>query len=349
MTLWTELISPAELTGFARAAQEEYERSQGTLARWLPNTAVADVVVRTIVGSDGSGELAQYRSFDAETPIGSGGKGERKTFDLIPLGLKERVSEYDQLRARGSDGAALILGGVEKATVRVVRAIVNRLELARGEAIEDGQLAIDENGVTQTVNFGRVSGDSEDSAGTMWSVTNSATPIADLIGWCDDYAALNNGAAPGSIVVSRRVLAALQRVEEIRSLVATVAGTPSIVSVDILNATLSAYGIPPLVVYDRKVGGVSVLSNHKVYLLPEPVDPNSGSNILGATFHGPTLEASEPDYGIGVSEQPGIAVGTWKTKDPIAAWVHSNAVAMPILVNPVASFVATVLADEDGS
>ncbi len=346
MALWTELISPAELTGFARAAQEDYEASQGTLARWLPNTAVPDVVVRTLVSSDGSGELAQYRSFDAETPIASGGSAQRKVFELIPLGLKERVSEYDLLRGRGGDQAALVLGGIEAAAKRVVRAIVNRLEIARGQVIETGELTINENGVVQTVDFGRPGGN-EVAASASWDDQDDASPLQDLIGWCDAYATANNGEAPGAIVMSRKVLAALQRVGEIRNLVATVAGAPSIVSVDLLNATLSAYGLPPIVVYDRKVKGTRVLSEDKVFMLPAAVDPNSGSNSLGATFHGPTLESSEPDYGIAAVEQPGIAVGAWKTKDPIAAWVHSNAVSMPILVNPVAAFVAEVF--DEGS
>lgn len=346
-TLWTELLTPAELTGFARAAQEDYERQQGTLARWLPNTTVSDVVVRTIVGTDGAGELAQYRSFDAETPIGSGGTAERKVFELLPLGLKERISEYDQLRARGRDGAALVLGGAERAAVRVVRAIVNRLEVARGQAIENGQVVIDENGVVQTVSYGRAA-ENEVEADTLWSET-SASPIDDLNTWVDFYTEANNGSMPGSLVMSKRVLAALQRAEEIRELVATMAGTPNIVSVDLVNNVLSSYGLPPIYIFDRKVKGERVLSDNKVFLLPAPVDPNSGSNELGATFVGPTLEAAEPEYGIGVSEQPGIAVGVWKTKDPIAAWVHSNAVAFPVLVNPVASMVAEVLSDTSGS
>ena len=129
----------------------------------------------------------------------------------------------------------------------------------------------------------------------------------------------------------------------IRSLVATSAGAPQIVSVDVLNATLSAHGLAPIHVYDRKVNGVRVTSDKKVFILPEAVDPNSGSNILGATFYGPTLESMEPEYGIGAGDQPGVAAGAYKTKDPIGLWVHSNAIALPVLVNPVASMVATVL------
>lgn len=340
--LWTELISPAELTGFSRAAQEDVERRKGTLARWLPNTEVPDVVVRTIVGVDGNGELAQYRSFDAETPIGSGGKGERKVFELLPLGLKERVSEYDQLRMRGGDAAALTLGGVEKAALRVVNAVVDRLEIARGQALETGALDIDENGVSQAPSFGRPN-DNTVTAAVLWNASSGTPkPIDDLIAWCDYYASVNQGQAPGAIVTSRKAVAALQRSTEIRALVATTAGTPSIVSMDALNAVLAGFGLPLIYIYDRKIRGQAVVSVNKLFLLPAPVEPN-GSNELGATFYGQTLEASEPEYAIGAAEQAGLVVGAWKTRDPIGVWVHSSAIAMPVLVNPVASMVATVV------
>lgn len=338
--LWTDAITPAELTGFARAAVEDVERTKGTLARWLPNTSVPDVVVKTIVGEDGNGALAQYRSFDAETPIGSGGKAEEKLFGLLPLGLKERVSEYGQIRMRGNTSLAIVLGGIQKAAKRVANAVVDRLEVARGQVLETGSLAINENNVVQTVNFGRPAGNSV-TAATLWSATG-AKPVEDLITWTEAYADANQGSAPGALVTSKRVLAALQRAEGIRALVATTAGTPSIVSVEAVNAVLSSYGLPPIVLFDRKVRGTRLLSDNKIHLLPAPVDPE-GSNELGATFYGQTLEASEPEYGIGDADQPGLVVGAWKTKDPIGVWVHSNAIAMPIMVNPVASMVATVL------
>ncbi|KXT55650.1 hypothetical protein Y710_18220 [Gordonia sp. QH-12] len=341
-TLYTETITPSELTGFARAAQEDVEARGGTLARWLPNTGVNDVVVRTVVGKDGAGQLAQYRSFDAETPIGSGGQAERKIFELLPLGLKERIGEYDQLRARGGDGAAIALGGIEAATIRTVRAIADRLEVARGQALETGGLSINENGMVQTPSFGRPAGNTV-TAAVLWDAASGTKILEDLLAWCEAYADANDGIAPGAIVLSRKILNVMLRDEGIRGLVATAAGAPQIVSVDVLNGALSAHGLPPIYVFDRKVKGQRVTSDKKVFLLPEAVDPNSGSNILGATFYGPTLESMEPEYGIGASEQPGIAVGAYKTKDPIGLWVHSNAIALPVLVNPVASMVATVL------
>lgn len=343
MTLWTDLITPAELTGFARAAQEDVERKKGTLARWLPNMSVPDIVVRTIVNEDGTGALAKYRAFDAETPIASGGKATRKVWELLPLDLKERVGEYDQLRQRGNTAEAMILGGIKNAAKRVTNAVLDRLEVARGQAIDTGALTIDENDVKQTMPFGRPAGNTV-TAGTLWS--GAANVIGDLITWCDAYAAVNNGAYPGAIVTSKRVVAAMQRNADIRGLVATTGGTPGIVSIEALNAVLAAYGLPPIVIYDRKIRGQNVLPDNKVYLLP-PAGPTSTQNpdeaALGATFYGETLEASEPEYSLEGADQPGLVVGAWKTKDPIGVWVHSNAIAQPVLVNPVASMVATVL------
>lgn len=339
-TLYTDLVSPAELTGFARAAQEDIERTKGTLARWLPNTSVPDVVVRTVVGTDGNGELAQYRAFDAETPIGSGGKAERKVFELLPLGLKERVSEYGQIRARGGDAAGLMLGGVDKATIRVTNAVVDRLEKARGQVLDTGSLTINENGVVQTVNFGRPAGNTV-TAPILWDQAN-AKPLDNLITWTDVYKAGNQGAMPGTILTSRRTLMVMMRDPGFKQLVAAPGTNPELVSVDGVNAALATFGLPSITVYDRKIKGANVLPDNKVYLLPAAVDPN-GSNELGATFYGETLEASESDYGIAAADQPGLVVGAWKTRDPIGVWVHSNAIATPILVNPVASMVATVL------
>lgn len=341
-TLWTEAVTPAELTGFARAAVEDVERQKGTLATFLPNESVPDVVVRTVVDSDGTGELAQYRSFDAETPIASGGSGSRKTFELMPLGLKERVGEYDQLR-RQAGAMDLVKAGIENATLRVAQAVVDRLEVARGQVLDTGKLTINENGVAQVIDYGRSSAN-DVTASQPWN-RNGADPIEYLIGLCETYADRNQGSQPGVILTSRRVVALLQRSSTIRAIVATLSGAPSIVSLDALTAAVASFGLPPIQVYDRKVRGQRVLDQDAVYLLPAGSGV-TGRSVLGATFYGQTLEASEPEYGLAPVDQPGLVVGSWKTKDPIGVWVHSNAIAMPVLVNPVASMVARVIVEE---
>lgn len=342
--LWTDVVTPAELTGYARAALEDYERSKGTLGQWLPNRPIADIVARFVAGEAGLSPVAEYRSYDAETPIGSLPGGKRVTIELPPVGLKYRVSEYDQLRARGvSDDK--VLSSIESATRRVAGAVADRIEVERGKAIENAALNINENGFVQTGSWSRAAGHTV-TAATLWSA-GSPKPLDDLQAWADVYVA-TNGEQPGAIVTSRKVVAALARTAEFRALAATTAGTPSLVSVDAIQAILAAHGLPPIYVYDRqaKVGSsaAKVLSDNKVFFLPAPVDPfDAEGTDLGGTFWGQTLESSEPDYGLEFEDQAGLVVGAWKTKDPIAVWVHSAAIALPVLANANLSFVATVL------
>ncbi|ORI13437.1 major capsid protein [Rhodococcus sp. 1168] len=345
--LWTDVVTPAELTGYARAALEDYERNKGTLARWLPNRDVADIVARFSVGATGLQPVAEYRSYDAETPIGSLPGGKRVTIELPPVGLKYRVSEYDQLRARGADSDEQVLTSIERATTRVVGAVIDRVELERGRALETAALNINENGFMQTGTWSRDAGNTV-TAAVLWSSSATAKPLDDITLWRDVYVAAN-GEQPGAMVVSTKVFAALSRTAEFRSLAATTAGTPSLVSQAAVQDVLLAHGLPAIVAYDRQVkvgaaGASKVLSDNKVFMLPAPVDPfDAEGTDLGGTFWGQTLEASESDYGIEAGDQPGIVVGTWKTRDPIAVWVHSAAISLPVLANSNLSLVATVL------
>ena len=174
-----------------------------------------------------------------------------------------------------------------------------------------------------------------------------ADPIEDLITWKEQYIA-TNGFAPGAILTSTQVLTNLQRHASLRVLASSLVGAPQIVTVDAVNGALAAYGLPPIQVYDRQVnlrGTVTkVLSPEFLYLLPSPGGTVGGVK-LGATYWGTTLEAGEPEYGIGELDRPGIVVGTWKTRDPIAVWVHSAAIGLAVLGDANLSLRAQVLAE----
>jgi len=347
MALWTDVVTPAELTGYARAALEDYERAKGTLARWLPNRFVPDIVARFVNGGAGMSNAAEYRSYDAESSIGSLPGGARTTIELPPIGWKLRVSEYDQLRARGLVDGEQVLSSIERATRRVTFDIVDRLEFERGKAIENAAYAINENEFILSGSWSRAGGHTV-TAGVLWSTPATATPLSDLSTWRDVYVA-SNGAQPEAILTSTKVVAALSRTAEFRALAATVAGTPSIVTRETVSQVLTAFGLPPIYVYDRQIkkGGTTakVLTDTKLFYLPAPVDPNAGeASELGATFWGQTLESQEPEYGIAPADQPGLVVGALKTRDPIAVWVHGAAIGLPGLANPNLSLVATVSA-----
>lgn len=347
--MWTDLIEPVELTGYARAALEDYERQiNGSLSRWLPNQTIPDIVARFEVGGTGLQPVAEFIGYDTETPLGSLPGAQRVTIELPKLGQKRHVSEYEQLRARGNLTNVVLRPTIERHTESLVFALSDRMEYERGYALENASLLIDdETGFRQTGDWGRAAEhevDATDGGGDYWDQT-TADVVENLITWKEQYIA-TNGFAPGAILTSTRVFTTMMRHPEFGVLTSSLAGAPQIVTAARVNEIMQSFDLPPITVYDRQVnfkGTVTkVLSPEYMFFLPSPGGTVGGVN-LGATYWGTTLEASEPEYNIGDLDRPGIVVGTYRTRDPIAVWVHAAAIGLAVLGDANLSLRAQVL------
>ena len=343
MTLWTDIIDPATLTGYARASLADYEARRGTLARWLPNREVADIVVRFVKGSTGLVDVAKFRAFDAEPEIGKRPQNKRVTLELPALGQNIPVSEYEQLRGRGgsvSDEAAL--ASIQSTTDAVVRSVADSIERLRGIVLVTGKATIAELGADD--DFGRSAGHTV-TAPALWSVAGTDA-LGQITGWSDTYRDAN-GDTPGAMVMSSRVLRALAGLDQFKSQLINGASRPATIA-DV-RAVLSAAGLPDIYVYDRRVsvGGVStkVIPDDRVLMLPAPVDTNDFQGTeLGATFWGRTLTSTDSEWSIPDMEQPGLVAGVYRNpKPPMGVEVISDAIGMPVLANADLSFAADVL------
>jgi hypothetical protein len=341
MPLWTDIIDPATLTGYARESLADYEARRGSLSPWLPNELVPDIAVRFIAGSTGLVDVANFRAFDAEPEIGKGPQGRRVTIELPAIGQNIPVSEYNQLRARNSGVSdEQALGAIRKSTDNVVKAVADSIERLRGIVLQTGKATITQNGYTfMDDDFGRAAGHSV-SAAALWSVAGTDA-LGHLTTWSDTYMAAN-GEAPGAILTSTRVVRAMGALTQFATQLSNGASRPATVA-DVQN-TVQAAGLPPIYTYDRQVsvGGVAakVLSDDRVFLLPAP----GSDSQLGKTFWGQTLTASDPEWGLADSEAPGLVVGVYRgEKPPMIAEVISDAVGLPVLANANLSFVADVL------
>jgi hypothetical protein len=342
MVLWTDIIDPATLTGYARESLADYEARRGTLAQWLPNREVADIVARFVAGQRGLVNVADFRAYDAEMTKGKGQTGKRVTLELPALGQDIPISEYNQLRAQGaSPTEAAVLGSIQNTTDLVVRAVADAIERMRGVVLQTGKATL---AGFMDDDFGR-SGGHAVSAGTAWSTT-SADALGDLTSWFDTYVT-DNGEEPGALVMSTRVLRALSKLDQFKTQLLNGASRPS--TVDDVRGLISAAGLPDIYVYDRRVSiagsSTKVLSDDRVLLLPAPVDPNDWAGTeLGATFWGRTLSSVEAAWGIADSDQPGIVAAVYRNeKPPMIAEVISDAIGLPVLANADLSFVADVL------
>ena len=343
--LWTDIIDPATLTGYARESLANYEARQGTLARFLPNREVADVVARFVKGQTGLVDVAKFRAYDAEPEIGKRQGGQRVTLELPALGQNIPVSEYEQLRARGgnvSDEQALAT--ILSATDTVVRAVSDAIERMRGIVLQTGKATISQDNFVTEDDFGRSAGHSV-TAATLWSVA-TADALSDLETWTDAYVDAN-GTEPGAILMSRRVLRAMASLDQFSTQLLNGGSRPA--TVDDVNAIVSAAGLPPIVTYNRRVSvdgaSTKVLSDDRLMLLPAPVDTDDFMGTeLGATFWGRTLTSTDAEWAIEDTEQPGVVAGVYRNpKPPMGVEVISDAIGLPVLANADLSFVADVL------
>lgn len=343
--LWTDIIDPATLTGYARESLAAYEARKGTLARWLPNREVSDIIVRFEKGQTGLHEIAEFRAYDAEPEIGRREGPKRVTLELPALGQNIPVSEYEQLRARGvTPTEAQALASILATTRVVVRAVSDALERMRGVVLTTGKATIDQDNFQSDDDFGRPAGHTL-TAGSLWS-SSSVSRIEFLEEICDVYET-TTGEQPGAMVFGRRVMRALASGDEFQTQLLN--GGARNATQQQVEDTLSAAGLPPMYRYDRNVSVAGtttrVLPDDTILLLPEPVDPNDEQGTeLGATFWGRTLTSMADDWEIEPDEQPGVVAGVYRNpKPPMGIEVISDAIGLPVLANAELSLAAKVL------
>lgn len=337
--LWTDILTPAELTGYTRAAQENWEAQNTTLASYLPNRFVRDVVVRFTAGQTGFVDEADFRAFDAEPTVGKARPGKRVTIELPAIGRQVPISEYNQIRGRNSTEA--VVSEMMFNTAReVARSVSDRIERLRGTVLVTGKATINTDQFKSDDDFGRDPALTI-TAATLWS-NGAADPIANLKAWRDLYVD-TNGVEPGSILVSRAIMSALANNASFK--VSLVGGGSRPATEEDVRAILAAHGLPDLRVYSRRTAAGLVIPADRLLMLPAPVGTDDAFGTeLGGTFWGQTLTAEDPAWDIAEFDRPGIVVGAYREpKPPMIATLISDAIALPVMANANLSLAAKVL------
>jgi hypothetical protein len=340
MQLITEYATPAELTGYARAALRDREENQFSLNRWLPNDTINDLTYRFNRGGGGLVEAAVYRAYDAESDIGTRAGAARVSGELPPISRKMPLGEYDQIRMRNVNTQdAEIRDAMESDAVKLVGAIAARVELARGDAIFNGSVTINENRVSASVDFGRNPAHSV-TAAIAWNDTENSLAYDYFMAWLDVYND-TNGDLPAATLMSRKAYNFLRRNKQLRELAYRGASSaPTVLTKDDLSNILGDFDIPPVTVYDAKVSvdgtATRVTPEDKIAFLPAQGD------ALGKTLWGVPVEANDPRYGL-QGDAAGVAVGGYKSEDPQTVWTRATSIVLPVVGAPDLTFVADVL------
>ena len=340
-----DLVPGGALTAFTR---EVPTPANFMLNQFLPDKAVQDIEA-TIDSVTRRNAAAQFRSYDAETPIGQRDGFSRRKVMLPPVGQKTVIGELERLqleriRNGGGNTAALVDQVYDDAEVNA-RATLARVELARGDVLADGKFTLaGENGLQLQADFGVPTYNLVAPAGALWSDHETATPLSDLRAWAEQYASVN-GEYPGYIIMSRTVRSHLLQSAEVRAQASSLAGTPSVVAPAQLNQVLEANELPPITLYDTRVEVGTV--DTRVLPVDKVVFGPSDRASLGETVWGITAEALElagmANPELTYQQLPGLVGVVMKTFDPVHTWTKVGGVVMPVIYQPRKLLVAAVI------
>lgn len=337
-------VTPDALTTFVREVPTPADQVLNTL---LPDKYFNDNTI-DFAELTRTNRTARFRAFDGRLHVSERDSNITKQVKLPPLSTSISMGELERLQLQfartGGTNTAAIVDAIYDDATNLTREIQARMEQARGDVLVDGKFTLaGEGGLTMEADYG-IPANHLVAPGILWSTTASATIIANESAWIDTYVA-TNGFAPGGQVVSRRILNYMLQNTELRSLAASLSGTPSLVTRPALDAALAAFSLPPIVlVYDTvvDVDGTStrVIPDDRVLFVPPNVS-DLGYTAWGVTATSLELvNASVTD--LSFSQAPGIVGVVEKSGPPYREWTFVDAVGMPVLANPKLLMVADV-------
>lgn len=329
MKMVYDLIEPKVLLDYTRKYDNEVlrEDNQFALGKYLPPVLTEDLEFRIRKGSLNDVDVAEYRAFDTPAPMtdrpgvsilaGSLGPVSRQ----IPLGEEEMLRTKSLERNTNDPIIMAILDDAE----RMVRSVQARLELARGDVIDDGVVTIEENGLSLTADFQRPA--SLRKTATTVHSDPAADVITDLLAWMEAFSD-ENGEEPDHILMPRQTVGLWLLNQEVRDYGIGINGLrPNRVTRADLDGILQAEGLPPIRTYDVTVRvnkvKTRVLPSDKIYLM--------GSGEIGSTHYGVTAEALKlraKGY-IKREAAPGIVCTIVETDHPVQTYTVGTALALP--------------------
>jgi hypothetical protein len=345
-------VTPAELTGYVR------EEVTGGLPfdGLFPEQEVDDITYELEnVDLTGFNEVARYRTWDTVPPI-----GRRPGIALIggeipPLGFGYRLNELDLGRlGRVRQGIAertdqRVVDTIYNDARRAANAVQNRITLTHGQLLSTGSVILSELG-NVAANQGVQATFAVPGAqlgvvpAVLWSDRTNAVPADNLLAWEEIYADNNGDLFPDEWWISRTVALDLRLNAQLRSAAPDVR-VPSRLTDSEVGGILEEYGVQ---------GRIRIVDIRRPPLAGggrQPVLP-AGAVIavragMGATLFGPPpiVNVMDGNAQIALRDAPGLVAYAWDEIRPSpAAFTFCEGVALPVLTDPNALFVANVRA-----
>ncbi len=337
-------VLPDDLTTYVRRVPQP---QQFVLNQILPDVHITSnkVDLGLIMQTN---RTARFRAYDANLHIAKRDIATVTSVTLPPLSDSLGMGELERLKLEflrnGGTNQGVFVNAIYNDATTLTRNIQNRMELARGDVLNDGKFTLtNEGGLTIEADYG-VPSSNFVSPTTVWSTTASADILGDFDRWITAYINLN-GYAPMGMWLSRQTMSYMLQNAGLRTAAGTLLGSAAFLSRAQIDATLDAHQFPRVLgVYDANVdvdGAVTrTFPANKVIFVP-PTGVPFGRTVWGVTATALELvNSSESDMTF--EDAAGVVGVVEKVGPPYREFTYVDAVGMPVIDNPNALMVATV-------
>lgn len=337
-----DIVTPAELTGYVR---EVPAPANLMLERFLPDRPIRNIKA-AITEVKRTNRAAKFRSWDTETPTGKRDSFSTREIRFPPIGQKLPTGEQEELELEmartGGDNRGALVDAIYDDADNNVRSIYNRMELARGDTLQDGKFTLRENGLVLEADFG-LDPLHLVAPAIEWDLPETSKVLSDMRPWIARYVA-STGERPGYMIASEATIGHMQMSLEVRQAASGAGQVLPFVTDEALAQIMRVHRYPQIVPYDCLIDVDDVttraIAEGKVVFAPS--DPSS----LGYTAWGITAEALMLTRGQNPSlefeQTPGLAGVVMLEGDPPRRWSKVSAVGMPMITDPRRLMVATV-------
>lgn len=284
--------------------------------------------------------IAGLIAYGAEAPVADRDAVARMSGELAKMGLKYIVTEEELLAIHHARFDAERQATVEELvvkTVDLIKAIRRRAYIMKAQALTQGTLTYNANGVKATVDFGiPASQKIAYDAGHDFS-DGAVDVIGKLIEWVQLFESNNRGQKPAEILMSRKVQNGLLSHPTVIALSGN-PNSPARVSEQFLNDIFRQYGLPPVrVITDLNVTARNVYTGQDevINVFNENRIVMIGGDARNRFLYGVTVENNF---------RPGIAVQAYDKDEPVQSIIKAVATGFPAIAKPELILHADVLA-----
>lgn len=296
----------------------------------FPERKIQDIEFDMILGAGGLPVSASVHAFDTKTQMASREAIEKGVASLALIKRQIKIAEKELIKVnnpRTDAELAFVLSQLYNDSEKMVEGVKVRVEAMRMELLSTGKVAINENGVKVTLDYGVPTANKKSFT---WTDLTTAKPLDDL----EVLAAAveeTSGSRPARALTSRKIAKAICNSNSVRAAVHGV-NSDKIVTLAQLNELLAQCDLPQIVTYEGKykIEGAKGYTTKRYF--PENVISMFGPDTLGETIYGLTAEEVKL-IGDGKMEEAAmvgnIFVGTYTSIDPVGEFTKAAATALP--------------------